>query len=69
MHNPFLVTSCLEELWMIKILCVVIAEQNIWLEYIMFGLPTGGKSESLYFIAWADVDYYLCLNYFPKKDK
>ena len=49
MHNPFLVTSCLEELWIIKITCVMIAEQNISLDYRMFGLPTGGKSESLHF--------------------
>ena len=49
MHNYFLVTSCLEELWIIKIPCVMIVEQNISLYYRMFGLPTGGKSESLYF--------------------
>ena len=49
MHNPFLVTSCLEELCIIKIPCVVISEQNIRLDYRMFGLPTGGRSESLHF--------------------
>ena len=49
MHNPFLFTSCLGELWIIKIPCVVIEEQNISLDYIMFRLPTGGKSESLNF--------------------
>ena len=27
----------------------MIAEQNISLDYRMFGLPTGGKSESLHF--------------------
>ena len=49
MHNPFLVTSCLEGLLIIKIPCFMIEEQNIRLEYRMFGLPTGGKSESLNF--------------------
>ena len=49
MHNPFIVTSCLEERWIIKMPCVMIAEQNIRLDYRMFGLPTGGKSESLHF--------------------
>ena len=48
---------------------VMIAEQNISLDYRMFGLPTGGKSECLHFIAYIEVDYYLCLKYFLKKDK
>ena len=49
MHNPFIVTSCLEDLWIIKIPWVMIAEQNISLDYRMLGLPKGGKSESLHF--------------------
>ena len=49
MHNPFLVTSCLEELWIIKIPCVMIIEQNSRLNYTIFGLPTVGKSEYLHF--------------------
>ena len=37
------------------------SRKNIRLDYIMLGLPTGGKSESLHFIACPEVDYYLCL--------
>ena len=51
MLNPFLVTSCLEELLTIKIPCVMIAEQNIRLDYRMFGLPTYGKSDSFHFFS------------------
>ena len=49
MYNPFPVTSCLEELWIIKMPCVVIPEQNISLDYRMFGLPKNGKLDSLNF--------------------
>ena len=49
MHNSFLVTSCLEGLRIIKMLRVMISEQNIRLDHRMFGLPTVGKSESLHF--------------------
>ena len=49
MHNPFLVNSSLEELWIIKMPCVMIVEQNIRLDYRMFVSPTGGKSWSLHF--------------------
>ena len=49
MHNPFLVASCLEELWIIKMSCVIITEQNIRLDHRMFRLTTGGRSESLHF--------------------
>ena len=49
MHNPFLVTSSLEDMWIIKMPCVMISEQNIRLYYRMFVLPTGVRSESLRF--------------------
>ena len=69
MHKPFLVTSLLEELWIIKMPCVMIEEQNIRLDYRMFRLPTGGRSESLHFIVCAEVDYYFYLKYFLKREK
>ena len=49
MHNPFLVTCCLGHLLIIKMPCVMIAEQNIRLYYRMFRLPTCGRSESFNF--------------------
>ena len=49
MHNPFIIDSYLEELWIIKITCVVIAEHNIRLDYRMLGLPIDGRSESSHF--------------------
>ena len=67
MHNPFIVTSCLEELWIIKISCAMIAEQNIRLDYRMFRLPTGGKSESLHFYSMRRCRLLIVVHIFSKE--
>ena len=49
MNNPILVTNCIKYLWIITIICVMVAEQNTRLDCRMCRFPTIGKAESSHF--------------------
>ena len=47
---------------------LMVVKQNSRLYWRMCGLSTGGKSEFSHFIACTEVNSYLCIKYFLKKD-
>ena len=63
-HNPFIVTNCIEEMWTITMLCALTEEQmDDWIvECVDYPQV---ENQSL----CAEVNSYLCLNYFLNQEE